>query len=97
MKLSRGFFVAGIVVTLLTTLPALASAQDVEGSRDHPLFSRLPDYYTDKYQEFDLDVYDCVGPAESPRGGPAGAGHFEPIQRRSDQEQKGRTGGALGI
>jgi outer membrane protein OmpA-like peptidoglycan-associated protein len=33
-------------------------AQDIENSRDHPLFTRLPDYYIDKYEENEFDVYD---------------------------------------
>jgi outer membrane protein OmpA-like peptidoglycan-associated protein len=47
-----------MVVSLLIALPAVGSAQDVDGSRDHPLFTRLPDYYIDQYQEKDFDVYD---------------------------------------
>ena len=58
MKTSLGFSVAGILMSLLIALPVVASAQDVEGSRDHPLFSRLPDYYIDDYREKDFDVYD---------------------------------------
>jgi outer membrane protein OmpA-like peptidoglycan-associated protein len=58
MKKSRGFSVGGMVVSLLIALPAAGSAQDVEGSRDHPLFNRLPDYYIDDYREKDFDVYD---------------------------------------
>jgi outer membrane protein OmpA-like peptidoglycan-associated protein len=58
MKESRGFSVAGMVVALLIALPALGSAQDLDDSRDHPLFNRLPDYYIDDYREKDFDVYD---------------------------------------
>jgi len=36
--------------------PALA--QDIEGSKDHPLFTRLPDYYIDQYEENEFDAYD---------------------------------------
>ncbi len=35
-----------------------ASAQDIEGSKDHPLFTRLPNYYIDTYEEFEFDSYD---------------------------------------
>jgi outer membrane protein OmpA-like peptidoglycan-associated protein len=58
MKRSRSFPVAGIVIALLLALPAGSSAQDVEGSRDHPLFNRLPDYYIDNYKEQAFGVYD---------------------------------------
>ena len=33
-------------------------AQDVEGSKDHPLFTRLPNYYIDTYEEIEFDAYD---------------------------------------
>ncbi len=48
----------------LTALTAIlvvglgAAAQDVEGSRDHPLFNRLPDYRIDTYRESEFDAYD---------------------------------------
>jgi outer membrane protein OmpA-like peptidoglycan-associated protein len=35
-----------------------AFAQDLDGSKDHPLFTRLPNYYIDKYQEIEFGVYD---------------------------------------
>ena len=35
-----------------------AFAQDIEGSKDHPLFSRLPNYYIDTYEEVEFDAYD---------------------------------------
>jgi OOP family OmpA-OmpF porin len=33
-------------------------AQDVEGSKDHPLFTRLPNYYIDRYEESEFGAYD---------------------------------------
>lgn len=41
---------------VLCFLPAFA--QDVEGSKDHPLFTRLPNYYIDTYEENEFDSYD---------------------------------------
>lgn len=58
MRQSRGSSAAAMLVVLLFGLPAAVSAQDVEGSRDHPLFNRLPDYFIDDYREKDFDVYD---------------------------------------
>jgi hypothetical protein len=57
----RGSKVAvyGVLFGLSMFLCALpASAQDVEGSRDHPLFTRLPNYYIDKYEEKEFDAHD---------------------------------------
>jgi OOP family OmpA-OmpF porin len=42
---------------LVLCLPP-AFAQDVEGSKDHPLFTRLPNYYIDTYEENEFDAYD---------------------------------------
>lgn len=42
---------------LVLCLPP-AFAQDVEGSKDHPLFTRLPNYYIDIYEENEFDAYD---------------------------------------
>lgn len=51
--------VYGVLFGLSATLYALlASAQDVEGNRDHPLFTRLPNYHIDKYEEYEFDAYD---------------------------------------
>jgi outer membrane protein OmpA-like peptidoglycan-associated protein len=58
MRNVRRSSAAGILATLLILLPVAGSAQDVEGSKDHPLFNRLPDYYIDNYKESDFDVYD---------------------------------------
>lgn len=33
-------------------------AQDIEGSKDHPLFNRMPGYKIDGYEEKDFGVYD---------------------------------------
>jgi outer membrane protein OmpA-like peptidoglycan-associated protein len=47
--------IVGLSLSLCIT-PAFA--QDVEGSRDHPLFTRLPDYYIDSYEEKEFDAHD---------------------------------------
>ncbi|MGB5288493.1 MAG: hypothetical protein WBN42_08365, partial [Ignavibacteriaceae bacterium] len=33
-------------------------AQDIEGSKDHPLFNRMPGYKIDSYEEKEFGVYD---------------------------------------
>ncbi len=58
MKTPRGLAVACFLGTILIALPAVCASQDVEGSRDHPLFNRMPDYYIDQYKEQDFDAYD---------------------------------------
>jgi len=34
-------------------------SEDIEGSKDHPLFNRLPDYHIDNYKESEFDTYDA--------------------------------------
>lgn len=36
-------------------LPALCGQQDIEGAKDHPLISRLDNFYIDEYEEFEFD------------------------------------------
>lgn len=50
--------VYAVLFGLLGLCVSPAFAQDVEGSRDHPLFTRLPNYYIDNYEEKEFDAYD---------------------------------------
>lgn len=45
-------------VPLALLLSGPAAAQDVEGSKDHPLFNRMPNYYIDSYRETEFGAYD---------------------------------------
>jgi len=56
MKCTSRLLTATIVALL--AFPVTGIAQDVEGGRDHLLFTRLPNYYIDKYQESEFDAYD---------------------------------------
>ena len=42
------------VVACLCAAPALAQQQDADGSKDHPMFSRMPGYYIDEYDAQDF-------------------------------------------
>jgi outer membrane protein OmpA-like peptidoglycan-associated protein len=46
------------LILILLSWPTNGIAKDIEGSRDHPLFNRLPNYYIDKYEENEFDSYD---------------------------------------
>lgn len=48
----------GFILILLLTISCLITAQDVTGSKDHPLFNRMPGYKIEAYEEKDFDVYD---------------------------------------
>ena len=49
-----------LIATLFATLALAASAfaQDVEGSKDHPMFSRMPSYFISGYDASDFGSYD---------------------------------------
>jgi OmpA-OmpF porin, OOP family len=50
-----------VLISLCLFLPAsrpvLAQDQDIEGSRDHPMFNRMPGYYIQQYDEKDFDTH----------------------------------------
>ncbi len=48
------------IVTILSLFIfcSLSFAQDIEGSKDHPLFNRMPGYKIDGYEEKEFGVYD---------------------------------------
>ena len=47
------------LIALFFMLPGAAFAQaDVEGSKDHPLISRMPDYYISKYEVSEFGGFD---------------------------------------
>jgi outer membrane protein OmpA-like peptidoglycan-associated protein len=53
-----GFAVLGtLCLSLLASAPLCAQEQDVEGSKDHPLFNRMPGYYIQHYEEKDFDTH----------------------------------------
>jgi len=46
------------ILMMIPLIPALAQPEkDVDGSKDHPLFSRMPGYYLSQYETKDFDVY----------------------------------------
>jgi OOP family OmpA-OmpF porin len=55
LKVAVSAFLIGLSLVLYLS-PVIA--QDVEGSKDHPLFTRLPDYYIDTYEVSEFDTYD---------------------------------------
>lgn len=42
---------------LLIPMAALADETDVEGSKDHPLFNRMPGFYISRYEEKDFEEH----------------------------------------
>lgn len=56
----RSIIISGLCLILILLMFSVSATaeQDVEGSRDHPLFTRLPNYFIDKYEENEFDAYD---------------------------------------
>jgi len=50
-------YAIGVCVLLCLAVTAFAQ-QDVEGSKDHPLFSRMPGYYIGEYTVHDFDRFE---------------------------------------
>lgn len=48
------------VVLLLLAGPALAEEKDIEGSKDHPLVTRMPGYYISSYEAKEWDSMDSA-------------------------------------
>jgi OmpA-OmpF porin, OOP family len=56
MRMLRSYAI-GVCVLLCLAVTAFAQ-QDVEGSKDHPLFSRMPGYYIGEYTVHDFDRFE---------------------------------------
>jgi len=48
----------GIFLVILSAAIVLAEEQDVEGSKNHPLLSRMKNYYISEYEEFAYDSHE---------------------------------------
>jgi outer membrane protein OmpA-like peptidoglycan-associated protein len=57
MRMHQRLAVSVWAIVLVTLPLGSAGAQDVEGSKDHPLFNRLPNYHIDSYQVSEFDSY----------------------------------------
>ena len=51
--LGFGFLVLGFALTA----PIAAFGQDIEGAKDHPLVSRLADFYISEYEEYEFEEH----------------------------------------
>jgi OOP family OmpA-OmpF porin len=51
-----------MVLSLVSGLGlSFASAQDLKGSKDHPLLSRMPDFYIAEYKDTEFDAHRFIG------------------------------------
>jgi outer membrane protein OmpA-like peptidoglycan-associated protein len=45
---------------------SVAAEQDVKGSKDHPLLSRMPDFYISEYKDAEFDSHKFIGQDKKP-------------------------------
>ena len=56
-----GAVVLGVLFSLIAVVAALAADTDRPGSKDHPLLSRMPDFFISEYKVTDFDNYKFIG------------------------------------
>jgi OOP family OmpA-OmpF porin len=54
------FFILLSVFLVVTANLALAQEKDVPGSKDHPLFTRMPNFYIQDYEEKEFDSHEFI-------------------------------------
>ncbi|MBN1291749.1 MAG: OmpA family protein [Candidatus Latescibacteria bacterium] len=65
-KISRFIWIT-VYLSVLSTGTVIAREPDVEGSKDHPLLTRLPNFYIVEYEEHEFDTHTFyVGNTETP-------------------------------
>jgi outer membrane protein OmpA-like peptidoglycan-associated protein len=45
---------------------SLTTQQDIKGAKDHPLLSRMPDFYISDYNDAEFNSYKFIGPDKKP-------------------------------
>lgn len=79
-----------LILILLIFISFIVTAQDVAGSKDHPLFNRMPDYYIEQYEENEFDVYDNFRDSKGKKT--SVEGHYSFIQYRINKGEKAASG-----
>ena len=55
-----GYVLHGILFISFLTMRVTFAQTDIEGSKDHPLITRMPDYYISDYNVSEFGAYDPV-------------------------------------
>ena len=84
---------ASALLLALFISPVLFAQDDVEGSKDHPLFNRMPEYYISDYNQKDFDSFDFEGKNGRPV---AVEGRYTHIFYRSKEWGKNASGLQIG-
>lgn len=57
--MSKRSFVAIVCFAMLSVVaPPLTAEQDIEGSKDHPLFTRMPNFHISEYEDKEFDSHE---------------------------------------
>ena len=79
-----------LVLTLLIFMSCMVTAQDVAGSKDHPLFNRMPNYKIEQYKDNDFDVYDNFKDSNGKKT--SVEGHYYFMQYRINKGEEAASG-----
>ncbi len=88
------FLPAGALLALLTAGTVYAQG-DVAGSKDHPLFNRLPDYRISSYKDKDFDSYNRFRDSKGKRM--TVEGHYIRIDYRIKKDMKDKALSSIAI
>ena len=66
MKKTSFILLSIVFLSILACGVAMAADQDAKGSKDHPLLSRMPDFYIDAYKDTEFDSYKFIGQDKKP-------------------------------
>jgi len=58
MKKTIGYLLIGMLFVLSLTAGVALAQKDIQGSKDHPLITRMPGYYIDQYNVSEFGGYD---------------------------------------
>jgi outer membrane protein OmpA-like peptidoglycan-associated protein len=59
--------IIAVLVSLMTTVaPAQTVTPDIKGSKDHPLISRMPDFWISEYKESEFESYKFMNADKKP-------------------------------
>jgi OOP family OmpA-OmpF porin len=62
----KNFIILISLLLLAAEVNLSAQQQDIKGSKDHPLVSRMPDFWLSEYKESEFDSYKFIGADKKP-------------------------------
>ncbi|MBK9389289.1 MAG: OmpA family protein [Bacteroidetes bacterium] len=60
------FFISSLIILVSFNGFSQATQQDIKGSKDHPLLTRMPDFWISEYKEGEFENYKFIGADKKP-------------------------------